>query len=129
MNYAILCGIYEITRFYAVNSKLRDSAHTALNHCLWSCYTVTSNTIFLYRAPSLYRNLLYHAPVYRTLLYHPRYTVPMHTVERTVNDARKRGMKIFLFPILRVEDKSDGGWRGTLAPNDKDAFYKNYTAY
>jgi hypothetical protein len=60
---------------------------------------------------------------------HPRYTVPMHTVERTVNDARKRGMKIFLFPILRVEDKSDGGWRGTLAPNDKDAFYKNYTAY
>jgi len=60
---------------------------------------------------------------------HPRFSVPMHTVERTINDARKRGMKIFLFPILRVEDKSDGGWRGTLTPQDKDAFYANYLNY
>ncbi len=60
---------------------------------------------------------------------HSRFTVPMHTVIRTIKDARKRGMKIFLFPILRVEDKSDGGWRGTLDPKDKDAFYDNYLTY
>jgi hypothetical protein len=60
---------------------------------------------------------------------HPRYSVPMHTVERTVSDARERGMKVFLFPILRVEDKSNNGWRGTLKPDDVDGFYRSYTTY
>jgi len=60
---------------------------------------------------------------------HPRYTVPMRTVERAIVDARARGLEIFLFPILRVEDKSDGGWRGSLAPGDVDAFFRNYTEY
>jgi len=60
---------------------------------------------------------------------HPRFTVPMHTVERTMNDIIKRNMKVFLFPILRVEDKSNGGWRGTLKPKDPGTFYKNYTKY
>ena len=63
-----------------------------------------------------------------TVVYkHPRFTVPMRTVERTIMDARAAGLKVFLFPILRVEDKSNGGWRGTLAPRNKDAFYKSYT--
>lgn len=57
---------------------------------------------------------------------HPRYTVPMRTVMRTVNDAREQGLEVFLFPILRVEDKSNGGWRGTLKPHDVDLFYQNY---
>lgn len=60
---------------------------------------------------------------------HPRFTVPMRTVKRTINDARKLGLEVFLFPILRVEDKSDGGWRGTLHPKDEDAFYANYIKY
>jgi Glycoside Hydrolase Family 113 len=59
---------------------------------------------------------------------HPRYTVPMHTVRRTIKDARARGMKIFLFPILRVDDKTHG-WRGTLNPRDRQAFYTNYVEY
>lgn len=60
---------------------------------------------------------------------HPRFTVPMSTVERAIGDARSRGLEVFLFPILRVEDKSDGGWRGSLAPRDLDQFFANYTDY
>jgi hypothetical protein len=60
---------------------------------------------------------------------HPRFSVPMGTVERTISDVRAAGMEVMLFPILRVEDKSNGGWRGTLAPTDVDAFYRNYTAF
>ncbi len=60
---------------------------------------------------------------------HPRFTVPMHTVRRTIKDARARGMKIFLFPILRVEDQSDGGWRGALKPRDAEAFWRNYLEF
>ena len=60
---------------------------------------------------------------------HPRFTAPMKTVRRTIKDARKLGMKIFLFPILRVEDKSDGGWRGVLEPKNLDEFFNNYLEY
>ncbi len=60
---------------------------------------------------------------------HPRFTVPMHTVRRTIKDIRDRGMKVFLFPILRVEDQSDGGWRGVLAPKNPDRFYAEYTTW
>jgi hypothetical protein len=60
---------------------------------------------------------------------HPRYTAPMSTVERCIRDARARGLEVFLFPILRVEDRSDGGWRGTLAPRDVDAFFASYTGF
>jgi hypothetical protein len=63
------------------------------------------------------------------LFEHPRFTVPLSTIERTINDARQRGLEVILFPIQRVEDKSDGGWRGTLAPRDRKQFYTNYTAW
>lgn len=57
------------------------------------------------------------------------YTTPLRTVEETIKQVQAQGMKVFLFPILRVEDKTNGGWRGTLAPADLDAFFKNYTQY
>ena len=60
---------------------------------------------------------------------HDRFTVPMRTVERCISDARARGLKVFLFPILRVEDKSDGGWRGVLDPADLDAFFESYREF
>jgi hypothetical protein len=59
---------------------------------------------------------------------HPRFSMPMSTVRRTIADARQRGMEIFLFPILRVEDQRFG-WRGELAPADVDAFYRSYTEF
>ncbi|HUT79324.1 MAG TPA: hypothetical protein VM285_16615 [Polyangia bacterium] len=60
---------------------------------------------------------------------HPRYTVPMPTVERCILGARARGLEVFLFPILRVDDSSDGGWRGALAPRDVDAFFASYSEF
>jgi hypothetical protein len=60
---------------------------------------------------------------------HPRYTVPLSTVERAMDDARKSGLEIFLFPYLYVEDKSRGGWRGKLAPRDLDAFFSSYSEF
>jgi hypothetical protein len=60
---------------------------------------------------------------------HQRLTVPMRTVERAIADAAARDLTVFMFPILRVEDKSDGGWRGSLEPRDLDEFYRSYTDY
>ena len=60
---------------------------------------------------------------------HPRFSAPMSTIERTVGDARARGLEVFLFPILRLEDESNGNWRGNLQPDDVDAFYASYETY
>jgi hypothetical protein len=59
---------------------------------------------------------------------HPKYSMPMSTVRRTVKDARDRGMEIFLFPILRLEDESKG-WRGALNPKELNRFFQNYEQY
>ena len=64
-----------------------------------------------------------------TIYKHNKYSVPMSTVARTLGDIRKHGMEVFLFPILRVEDKSNGGWRGTLKPSDPEKFWENYASY
>ncbi|MDJ0763762.1 MAG: hypothetical protein QNJ97_12340 [Myxococcota bacterium] len=60
---------------------------------------------------------------------HPEFTVPERTIKKAIADARSQGLSILFFPILRVEDKSNGGWRGTLAPADVDAFFANYEAF
>lgn len=57
---------------------------------------------------------------------HPRHSMPMSTVERTIADIRDRGMEVFLFPILRMEDD---GFRGALKPANLDTFFKSYTDF
>jgi len=64
-----------------------------------------------------------------TIYRHPRLSAPMTTIVRTIGDARARGLEVFLFPILRLEDESGGNWRGNLQPADVDAFYASYEAY
>jgi hypothetical protein len=73
----------------------------------------------------------YYMKDYRSfeIYQHPRFSAPMATVERTIGDARARGLEVFLFPILRLEDESGGNWRGNLAPADPDAFYASYERY
>jgi hypothetical protein len=73
----------------------------------------------------------YYMKDYRsfTIYRHPRFSAPMSTIERTIADARARGLTVFLFPILRLEDESGGNWRGNLRPGDVDAFYASYEKY
>ena len=59
---------------------------------------------------------------------HPRYTPPPDAIERAVRDAHRAGLRVMLFPILRLEvQKSPDEWRGTLAPSDRAALYRSYT--
>ncbi len=59
---------------------------------------------------------------------HPVETVPMQGLVQAIDDAQAIGLQVFLFPILRVEDKSEG-WRGTLNPRDVGKFFDNYKAF
>jgi len=41
-------------------------------------------------------------------------------------EAHLRGMRVFLFPIVYIEDLAEGEWRGTLSPADWDEWFRVY---
>jgi len=46
-----------------------------------------------------------------------------------MDEARDRGLRVFLMPILDVEERSMGAWRGTLAPADWDRWWWSYERF
>lgn len=60
---------------------------------------------------------------------HPRFTAPDLALSRTLREARALGLKVMVFPIIRLErPRSDKEWRGTLAPSDPAAWWRSYEA-
>ena len=60
---------------------------------------------------------------------HPRFTAPDFAIVRTIREAHALGLRVMLFPILRLESpRSDREWRGTLAPDRPDAWWREYSA-
>ena len=60
--------------------------------------------------------------------YHPRFSPPLETVRRTIKQAHARGLKVLVFPILRMaRTHAPGEWRGTLRPRDRAAWFASYT--
>lgn len=60
---------------------------------------------------------------------HPRYTAPAPAVAAAVADARALGLAVTLFPIVRLAaPRTSDEWRGTLAPRDRAAWWRSYTA-
>ncbi len=58
---------------------------------------------------------------------HPRYSAPDQVLRRTIRQARKLGLAVMLFPILRVAHKpTPDDWRGNLAPSDPIALQRSY---
>jgi len=64
---------------------------------------------------------------------YPRYkpfedfnTTPDLKIIKVIQQAQKRGLKIFLFPILRIEERKEKEWRGNIHPKDLQLWLKNY---
>ncbi len=47
-------------------------------------------------------------------------------LRRTIQFAREMGLRVMLFPILHVEERSMGEWRGRLQSTDVDAWWASY---
>ncbi len=61
------------------------------------------------------------------IYYHPRFTAPDDTVRTAIREAHALGLKVMLFPIVRLEaPRTDKEWRGTLAPADGAAWWRSY---
>ncbi|MBU0551481.1 hypothetical protein KKF91_19435 [Myxococcota bacterium] len=60
---------------------------------------------------------------------HPKETQDEEVVRRIIRRARGRGLRVTLFPILWIEQRGEGEWRGTLNPSDPAAWWASYGAF
>jgi hypothetical protein len=56
-------------------------------------------------------------------------TVADASVVELVKEAHRLGLKVFLFPIVDVEDRKIGEWRGTLKPPNLDEWFRRYETF
>ncbi len=59
----------------------------------------------------------------------PGETPPDEGVRRAIAAAHNMGLKVLLFPIIMVERRAAGEWRGKLAPADRDRWYESYRSF
>jgi hypothetical protein len=71
-------------------------------------------------------------PLYQTdatshdLGLHTRLSPTLSAVAEVARAAKRDGLQVMLFPIIRLSSPAPGQWRGTLAPRDRDAWFKRY---
>lgn len=56
-------------------------------------------------------------------------TIPDARLREVLREAARQKLDVLLFPIVDVETRAKGAWRGTLAPKDVDAWWKSYEAF
>lgn len=59
----------------------------------------------------------------------PGFTPTPDEVAALTREARSRGLRVTLFPFLRLEHRSADEWRGRLAPPDLESFFRSYEAF
>jgi hypothetical protein len=71
-------------------------------------------------------------PLYQTdgsdteLTLDSRFSPTLDTVAETARAAKRDGLEVMIFPIVRLSAPRAGEWRGTLAPRDRDAWFASY---
>ena len=71
-------------------------------------------------------------PLYQTdgasdeLTLDTRFSPTLDTVAETARAAKRDGLEVTIFPIVRLAAPRAGEWRGTLAPRDRDAWFQSY---
>lgn len=60
---------------------------------------------------------------------HPVETQDDAVVRQLIRRARAKGLEVMVFPIIWVEQRKIGEWRGTLAPADPEAWWASYRRF
>jgi hypothetical protein len=60
---------------------------------------------------------------------HSLFTPTDEDVIRVIRQAKAFGLEVTLFPILWIEERADGEWRGRLAPEDPAAWFASYRSF
>lgn len=59
----------------------------------------------------------------------PRTDISDGRVREIIKHAHAKGLKVMLFPILHIKRRSDGEWRGKLAPTSLKDWHSNYAQF
>jgi hypothetical protein len=71
-------------------------------------------------------------PVYQTdgrstdLNLHTRFSPTLGAIADAIRAARRERLEVMLFPIVRLSRPAPGEWRGTLAPANRDRWFRAY---
>ena len=56
-------------------------------------------------------------------------TISDQLVVDLIKEAHRLGLRVFLFPIIDVEDRKVGEWRGTLKPPNLEEWFRRYDKF
>ncbi len=56
-------------------------------------------------------------------------TTPDIKLTEVIRQAHGMGLKVFLFPILRIEERKDKEWRGNITPQNTEEWLQSYTRF
>ncbi len=56
-------------------------------------------------------------------------TVPDEELKKLIKAAQEAGLKVMLFPIIHIERRSEGEWRGKLKPSDVNSWKAHYEKF
>lgn len=72
----------------------------------------------------------------RSNLIYPRWkavgdyeTPPDSQIINVIKEAHQAGLKVFLFPILRIEQRAEKEWRGVVAPTNRRKWLSSYRRF
>jgi hypothetical protein len=57
---------------------------------------------------------------------HTRYSPTLAALAEVARAAKRDGLQVTIFPIIRLSSPGAGQWRGTLAPRDRGAWFRRY---
>lgn len=57
-----------------------------------------------------------------------RTSVPRDRLRATLDQAREHGLSVTVMPLIVVQSRSPGQWRGQLRPDEPEAFWANYAS-
>ncbi len=60
---------------------------------------------------------------------HPKKSMSDARIIQTILQAKMRGLKVFLLPIVRLEERGPDDWRGVISPMDMDKWWQSYRNY
>jgi hypothetical protein len=56
-------------------------------------------------------------------------TLPDNKLTEVIRQAHQAGLEVFLFPILRIEQRKDKDWRGVVSPSNKAQWFESYRRF
>lgn len=116
MQKGIALGLYSKDPAYTYEQELKEIKATGADHVSlvvsWYQKDIRSNTIY---------------PKYLSATeQHDNVTTPDSQLTGVIDQAHQLGLKVFLFPILRLTERKGKEWRGDLKPADPAAWWVSY---